>query len=283
MEPGERAGIVCDALRCACRLDVIAFKPGNVSFEAPGHDMQATDFLAAAAQTAPALADAGTPIGTAVFNAVSASVRATGCNTNLGIVLLGAPLAHAALRRRAGESLRTSLARVLHELTVDDAVQVFAAIRVAQPAGLGHSAEHDVSKAPEVTLLEAMQFASVRDRIAFQYAHGFVDVFELGLPVLRAYRQRWQSLAWAAVGVYLALLGRIPDTHIMRKFGADRAHAVSTAARALESGFKACENPATFAPELKKFDRELKQNGVNPGTSADLTVACLIALLLEHA
>lgn len=279
----ERAGIVCDALRCACRLDVIAFKPGNVSFDVPGHDMQATDFLAAAAHTAPALADAGATIGTAIFNAVSASVRATGCNTNLGIVLLAAPLAHAALRRRDNESLRASLARVLSGLTVDDAVQVFAAIRVAQPAGLGHSAEHDVRATPNVSLFEAMQFASVRDRIAYQYAHGFIDVFESGLPLLRAYRQRWQSLAWAAVGVYLALLGRIPDTHIMRKFGADRAHAVSAAARTLESGIKACENPVTFAPELKKFDRELKQNGVNPGTSADLTVACLIALLLEHA
>ncbi len=279
----ERFGIVCDALRCACRLDVIAFKPGNVSFEAPGHNMEAADFLAAAALTAPALSAPDTTIGVAVFNAVSASVRATACNTNLGIVLLAAPLAHAALRRRDDESLRMSLARVLRGLTIDDAAQVFAAIRIAQPAGLGHSAEHDVSESPHVDLLEAMQFASVRDRIAYQYTHGFVDVFEFGLPLLRVYRQRWQSLAWAAVGVYLALLGRIPDTHIMRKFGADQAHAVVSAARTLESGFKACENPATFAPELKKFDRELKQNGVNPGTSADLTVACLIALLLEHA
>jgi len=279
----ERVAIVCEAVRCACRLDVIAFKPGNVSVDSPGHDMRATDFLVAAGHTAPALADDGTTLGRAVLNAVTASVRATGCNTNLGIVLLGAPLAHAALRQRDGESLRTSLGRVLSGLTIDDAAQVFAAIRIAQPAGLGHSAEHDVDEVPTVTLLEAMQFASVRDRIAYEYTHGFVDVFEVGLPLLRAYRQRWQSLAWAAVGVYLALLGRIPDTHILRKFGADRAHSVSAAARALESGFKACENPATFAPELKKFDRELKRNGVNPGTSADLTVACLIALLLEHA
>lgn len=279
----ERAGIVRDAIRCACRLELVAFKPGNVSFESPGHDMQASDFLAAAAHTAPALADPDSAFGAAVYAAVSASVRVTGCNTNLGIVLLAAPLAHAALHRRDGESLRRSLACVLGGLSIDDAVEVFAAIRVAQPAGLGHSAEHDVNDTPAVGLLEAMQFASVRDRIAYQYAHGFVDVFEFGLPLMRAYRQRWQSLAWAAVGVYLALLGQIPDTHIMRKFGADRAHAVATTARALESGFKACENPATFAPELKKFDRELKRNGVNPGTSADLTVACLIALLLEHA
>jgi triphosphoribosyl-dephospho-CoA synthase len=279
----ERVAVVCEAVRCACRLDVIAFKPGNVSFDAAGHDMEAADFLAAAAHTAPALAQDGTPLGTAIFNAVAASVRATGCNTNLGIVLLAAPLAHAALRRRDEESLHASLVRVLNGLTVDDATQVFAAIRIAQPAGLGHSAEHDVATPPEVSLLAAMQFAAVRDRIAFQYAHGFTDVFEFGLPLLRAYRQRWQSLAWAAVGVYLALLGRIPDTHIMRKFGPDTAHSVSATAGALASAFKACENPATFAPELKKFDRELKQNGVNPGTSADLTVACLIALLVEHA
>ena len=75
-------------------------------------------------------------------------------------------------------------------------------------------------------------------------------------------------------------LAEFPDSHVMRKHGAERAHEVSVAARSLESDFKACENPATFAARLGSLDRELKTGGVNPGTSADLTVASVLALLL---
>jgi len=262
---------------------VLAFKPGNVSIGFAGHGMQAQDFLDAATVAAPALARIDRSLGEVIHDAVRASLDVTGCNTNLGIILLAAPLAQAALLGRGGESLQERLNVVLDETTVADAAGVFAAIRAATPAGLGTSDEQDVANEPSASLRDVMRVAAVRDRIAYQYVHAYRDIFELGLPLLRSYRDRWHSIAWASVGVFLALLSRFNDTHIERKYGSDAAAAVRRHAQVLESDFKACENPATFVTRLENFDRGLKRGGVNPGTSADLTVACVLALLLEYA
>jgi triphosphoribosyl-dephospho-CoA synthase len=279
----ERTARIDDALRRACRFDVIAFKPGNVSIESPGHDMHAVQFLRAAAVATPCLMNRDRSLGEIIFDAVRASVRVTQCNTNLGIILLAAPLVRAALLRNDNESLHDRVRSVLRNADVADAGAVYAAIRYAAPGGLGRSAEADVADEPELRLQEVMRIAAVRDRIAFQYAHDFSDLFDFTVPLLRHYRDRWHSIAWASVGVYLALLSRYNDTHIARKFGSDTAAAVRSSARALESDFKACENPATLAAQLQDFDCGLKRGGVNPGASADLTVASVLTLLLQHA
>ncbi len=245
--------------------------------------MHALDFLHAAAVAAPVLARTDRPLGEAIHAAVAASVNAAGCNTNLGIVLLAAPLMRAAAIRRPGTALRGRLARVLRDLSVADSVAVFAAIRTAAPGGLGRSNEQDVAEVPDRPLQDIMRIAAVRDRIAWQYTNDFDDVFTLVLPSLRHYRERGTTFAWAVTGAYLKMLGAGPDTHIVRKFGAEAARDVCTRARALERDFKACENPATLASRLNEFDRELKRGGVNPGTTADLTVAGILTLLLQHA
>jgi triphosphoribosyl-dephospho-CoA synthase len=41
------------------------------------------------------------------------------------------------------------------------------------------------------------------------------------------------------------------------------------------------DNPKTCLRDLLKFDAELKEEGLNPGTSADLTVATLLAVSLQ--
>lgn len=283
MNISERQRVVAAAVRDACRFDVIAFKPGNVSIASDGHSMAAADFLGAAAVATPWLVRLDIELGEAVLGAVRASVASAKCNTNLGIILLCAPLARAALLRESDESLEASLSKLLERTTVADTQAVYAAIRVAAPAGLGTSDAYDVAEDPEVTLREAMRFAAVRDRIAFQYANQFKDIFHCTLPLLRSYRDRWHSMAWSCVGVYLTSLAEFGDSHVERKYGRDIALDVKKDARALECAFKACENPATFAAELEKFDRKLKREGVNPGTSADITVASVLTALLQHA
>ena len=85
----------------ACLLEVSAPKPGNVSPGRHFHDTRYEDFLASAVAIGPALAPArGRPLGATIRAAVEATARWTRSNTNLGIVLLLAPLARAALRRR---------------------------------------------------------------------------------------------------------------------------------------------------------------------------------------
>lgn len=273
---------VGEAIRCACRFDVLAMKPGNVSIDSPGHGMTARDFLLSAAAAAPLLVQTGKGVGACLLDATRASVAVASCNTNLGIVLLAAPLAGAAMLPTSEDDLRGRLAIVLDQLSIEDSVEVFTAIRHAAPAGLSRVQEQDVASEPTMALKDVMRLAAGYDRIAYQYVSNFEDIFDIGLPLLREYRARWASLTWASVGVYMAMLSRYLDSHVVRKHGEYQAHEVRVAARALESDFKACENPATIADELIRFDRELKQAGVNPGTSADLTVATVLAMLLQH-
>lgn len=274
-----RALTIAAVLAKACRLDVVAFKPGNVSLWASGHAMHADDFLLSARVAAPALTAPGASVGARIEQAVGATRAAVGCNTNLGIVLLLAPLAAAACADHP-RSLRARLATVLATLTQNDAAACYRAIRCAQPAGLGQVAEADVNDEPALDLRAAMRLAADRDRIAHEYVSDYSAVFSCGLRGLAADRQRWHSLAWATTACYLRLLAGAPDSHIVRKWGTAVATAVSARAQAVESVVKACENPRAVAPLLWAFDDELKSRGVNPGTSADLTVASVAVLLL---
>lgn len=278
------AARVRGALCHACRMEIEAYKPGNVSIHAPGHGMSAEDFLRSAEVSADALSRPGLRVGMRVLEAVRATRACVGCNTNLGILLLCAPLALAAQLDVAETNLRGRLRQVLDGLDRADGEAVFEAICIARPAGLGQVQEYDVAAACEVTLREAMQAASDRDRIAHQYVTDYVDVFDVGLPALQAQLTRsgdLGGLTWATVASYLALLSRFPDTHIMRKFGTGIAEKVRIEAEGVASAFKVCENSTDAARLLETFDKKLKREGINPGTSADLTVAGLLIHYLQ--
>jgi triphosphoribosyl-dephospho-CoA synthase len=264
-----------DAFRRACALDVAVRKPGNVSRASPGHGMQAAQFDAAAQAAALPLFEPGASVGLRIEGAVAASVAAAGCNANLGIVLLAAPLA-AALERPgalAGEAaLRGAVAQVLAALDRADAAAAFRAIAHANPGGLGHAPSEDVHAPPTLGLREAMALAAGRDSIARQYANGFADLFETGLPHCRG-----GATPAAVLDVYLAFLGAWPDSHIVRKHGLAAAQNVMSAAQ----GF-AARPPADREAALAGWDESLKAQRLNPGTSADLTVATLFIALLWH-
>ena len=164
-----------------------------------------------------------------------------------------------------------------------DAEQAFAAIRLAEPAGLGAAPQHDVRAPATVSLAVAMAAAADRDRIAAQYASGFADIFELGLPRLRSGLERWRSERWAATSAYLAFLAGLPDSHVARKYGVERAQAVCAMARPFEARLNKSDHPQQLTADLLAFDTDLKAAGLNPGTSADLTVASLFAHRLETA
>jgi triphosphoribosyl-dephospho-CoA synthase len=261
-------------------LEVSAPKPGNVSPGLHFHDTRYEDFLASAVAIGPALSAAGEyPLGRTIRVAVEDTRRWTGSNTNLGIVLLLAPLARAALR--SGGNLRERLAQTLAETTVEDAAEVYAAIRHVRPGGLGAAASEDVSEPPTVTLRDAMSLAAERDAIAREYVTTFALTFEVGVPAIRAARE--EGLGWteAAVDAYLRLLDSAADTHIARKLGQAEADAVSRRARDIleVGGVRSTEGRKA----LGVLDTELRdsQNRRNPGTTADLTCAALFVVILE--
>ncbi len=261
----------------ACELDVAVRKPGNVSLASPGHGMTAAQFIASAQAAAEPLCATRQRVGQRIEAAVAASWAAAGCNTNLGIVLLCAPIA-AAAERSPGADLRSALEAVLADLDRDDAAAAYRAIAFVQPGGLGDAPEEDVRRPPRVGLREAMSLAAGRDNIARQYATGFAELFEIALPHLPP----GEVTAANVQRVFLALLARLPDSHIVRKHGEAVAQTVMSAAQrwlAQAEAGAVLDETSAFA----SWDEALKSAAINPGTTADLTVAALMLALLTDA
>lgn len=270
-----KADAIEAAFRAACHAELAALKVGNVHRHSAGHGMEVVHFEKAAAAAAPFLATPGVRVGTRIEEAVAASLKATGLNANLGIVLLCAPLAAAA--ERAGP-LRENLAAVLDDLDLNDAQAAFRGIAAANPGGLGRHGEHDVAAPATIGLKTAMALAAERDRVARQYVTGYADIFDIGLP-------RYAELCGAepearTEAVHLAFMAAFPDSHIARKFGLETAEGVQAEAAELAARVDFRAPATTRHPALGAFDASLKERGLNPGTSADLTVATLFAASL---
>ena len=275
--------LVAAAAEAACLLELRAEKPGNVwrGHERPG--LRHRDLLASAQAIEPVfLRLARGRVGRLVLEAVRATRRHVTTNTNLGIVLLLAPLAKAALLRGPVD-FRGRLRRVLEGLDVQDARDVYAAIRLARPGGLGRVGQEDVRRRPGRDLLAIMGLAAGRDAVAREYATGYEATFEVGAPALRRLRTEGLDIGPAIVETFLILLAASPDTLIARRHGRRAATAVSrAAARALERG-------GTRTPEGRQailhLDRKLVRSrpAMNPGATADLTTAALFVWLVESA
>ncbi|MGM9490501.1 triphosphoribosyl-dephospho-CoA synthase [Ideonella sp. YS5] len=281
-------GVAREAFLCACELDVRVRKPGNVSLASPGHGMQAEMFIRSARAAAAGLFAPGARVGARIEAAQAASWAEAGCNTNLGILLLCAPIAAAAERcgdaGDDGEPLHAALKEVLDGLDVDDTRAAYRAIAAANPGGLGSAPAEDVHSAPSVNLRTAMALAAERDSIARQYRGGFADLFDWALPALgpavgefdcRPGEPPGAAMVQAVQRLYLTLLARLPDSHIVRKHGEAVAHTVMRSAQGWRARAEAGE-ALDADPGFASWDEQLKARGLNPGTTADLTVATLM-------
>jgi triphosphoribosyl-dephospho-CoA synthase len=264
---------IADAFKGACLAELRALKPGNVHAFADGHRMTTAQFERSAEAAAAPLAAAGARVGQRILDAVEATHAAVGTNTNLGIILLCAPIAAAA--EAGGGDLRAALAGVLDGLDIADAELAFRAVVRASPAGLGRVAENDVAQPARVTLRRAMADAADRDRIARQYVTAYEDIFDRGLPRLAAAGLRKWPDPWAISAIYLGFLADFFDSHIVRKYGTAVAKTVQDSAIRYDAEFRSAWDPSRQADALLAWDAALKAKNINPGTSADLTVATL--------
>ncbi len=297
---------IAAAAQLACLLEATAPKPGNVSPRRDFADLTYDDLLASAAAIGGPLAGVGTrPLGATIRLAIEATARWTRSNTNLGIVLLLAPLARAAVLAEKGVGsrfregrwtgfsegfstkttpdpfFREAVRKVLEETTVEDARDVYAAIRLAAPGGLGRVDEQDVAGEPTVTLLDAMRLGAGRDGVAREYATGFDVTFETAVPALE--RARADRLSWndAIVETFLGILAAHIDSHVARRGGAELAADVTRrACAALAAG-----GVRTTAGRraIDTMDQALRDPGhlANPGTTADLTAAAIFVVLVD--
>lgn len=279
VSPGARSASKGVQATLACLWEATAPKPGNVYRGADFDDLTYADFLTSAAVIGPIINE--TPrlgVGATVFAAVAATREAVQTNTNLGMLLLITPLAAAAEDRPLAEGV----AEVLHNLSIEDANQVYSAIRLAQPGGLGRVDEADVNaaEAPQITLREAMALAADRDLVARQYVNDFAEVRWTADRIAAAATE--QPLGEAIVRAYLELLAQHPDSLVARKCGPEVAAQVSAGAATVlaalphgEDAYHACRAEFDFWLRADVHRR-------NPGTSADLIAAALFTLLREQ-
>jgi len=266
--------------KIACVAEVCAPKAGNVHPGAGFADVTWQDFVESAQAVAPVL-DRATELGVGrtILDAVKVTKEAVGSNTNLGILLLLAPLCAVPV----DEPLAQGVQRVLAATDQNDAQQIYEAIRIAQPGGLGHADKADVDQgAPDVGLVEAMKWAADRDDVAREYVTGFDDVLNvIALRLAQHYVDR-QALVQAIVYVHLEQMARRADTLIARKCGQEvAAESSMRAATVLDTGWP---DSSAGREAFVELDAWLRGDGNqrNPGTSADLICAGLFVALRQE-
>ncbi|MDK2895875.1 MAG: triphosphoribosyl-dephospho-CoA synthase [Moorella sp. (in: firmicutes)] len=283
--------------QAACILEVAAPKVGNVNRFHDFADCSLEDFLLSALALGQPLGLAHRQsVGQTVLQAIAATRRVVASNTNLGMVLLMVPLAKAWGQMTAGDyhrhpaqkdggkkELMAEINQVLNSLTVEDTRAVYAAIRLAAPAGMGRVEACDIyeEEKPQITLLAAMRLAADRDLIAREYTTGFRLTLAIGGPMLLRGLRQGLGLPEAIAQTHLYLLSRYPDTLIARKAGKEASAEVHDRARQVwkAGGW----TTAAGREAVAQFDRWLRRQGkqLNPGTTADITAAALFRLLLE--
>lgn len=264
----------------ACLLEATARKPGNVHPGARFEHIAYEDFVASAEAIAPVLAETrNAGVGRSILKAVEATQAVCKHNTNLGIILLLAPLAAVS----ESDSLSTGIQTVLSGLTQEDAEHTYEAIRLAQPRGLGEASSADVAtSSPNGTLTEVMAQAAERDAVAYQYASNFETVLSTAVTTMVAsgrFEEDWEQ---SIIYTQLKLIADNGDTDIARKCNSiDVFEAKRRAKSVLQAGW-----PMAMEGRLRirEFDRWLRAKGSqrNPGTTADLVTASVFAILRDQ-
>ncbi len=255
-------------IQTACLWEVSARKIGNVHPKADFADMTHLDFALSAAAIASVISEL-LPFGELVYECVDATKSITTRNTNLGIILLLAPLATGDVHNTLGN------------ISLIDTQRVYDAIRLASPGGLGDAPEQDVREPPTVSLVEAMKLAADRDLIARQYANGFADVFNFGVPAFLAAFAKFGCIEAAVIDCQLRWMAEFHDSLIFRKNGLAVAEDVRQRVVTVQK-LGGLETPAGRAAGVA-LDHYLRSDGnkLNPGTTADLVTACLFVALRQ--
>ena len=265
----------------ACHSELEALKVGNVHIYGHGHQMTVQHFVASADCAAPFIGDTTLSVGERIRASIEATHAEVGSNTNLGIVLLAAPIAAATqstMYQRQG-CLRPALRDVLVNLSQQDAVDAYAAICMAYEPHLGTREQHDVRDAPTITLYQAMQHAQDNDIIARQYATAFEDVYAQGVALLNKNKHR--PLGDTITELHVRFLSSLEDSHIARQHGTKVAARIQEQAHTYVLALEA-EGLDEIKGRLLAWDRQLKAQNINPGACADLVVASLMLFFIEN-
>ena len=237
-----------------------------------------------------------TPIELGLFYKKSAKEMMkwqSGGNVLLGHILILAPLVSAATiciktNKLKIEEFELIVKKLIKDATVEDTINLYDAIKICNPGGLGRIEKYDVYgensyneiRQDDITLKKIFELSKDYDLISSEYSSGFNIVLREGLPYFIESFKKSQDINVAIVNTYLKLLSNHLDTLIIRKSGKEDAIKVTkTASEILSRGGISTKKGLKLTI---KFDEDLqKQNGkLNPGTIADLVAGVLFCALL---
>lgn len=266
-------------VQIAIETECSARKAGNVHPQASFENLSHRHFVVAAKAIGETIDHCiGQPVGQIVLQSVQAMMDAVCSNTSLGTILLMAPLVVATHRRSEKkaetESFHDYLNETLLTLTQNDSRDIYEAIRIAKPGGLGNSQSMDVQESAPQNILDAMRIASVWDDVALQYVSEFAIVFEISRRI-----EIKQMIGLTKLDsircVQMEVLSERIDSLIARKQGRTIAKQVQTlAGEVISSGPFGSEEYEASWQSFDAYLRDAEHRG-NPGTIADLIASAL--------
>ena len=265
------------AFEYACKLDVFSIKPGNVFLDHPAYGMTHKDFLQSSMACSDIICEQNIDIGEKILESVKASIDVVGCNTNLGIILLCSPIVEAIYLDNEHKLQQNNLKKVIDRIDLKQTKTIYKAINLANAGGMGLKDKFDLNtkKSSDFILSEAMNFASSYDYIANEYTNYFNNIINTISLNWRNYFKLMGNAECATTATFLKLISSNPDSLIARKYGLDTAIEVSGKFRALSDEYCELKNPNIINNKLLLLDSELKIQGLNPGTTADVVVASI--------
>ena len=259
----------------SCKKDIELIKPGNVNLLSSHKDTNAQDYLDSAILSSKELFNQNYSLGKRILESVNVTRSKVNVNTNLGIILLCAPVIQSYIDFN-NLDLREGIKKTLSATSIKDTHDLCAAINISSPGGLGNSDMYDTASYPNASIKQIMDYSQEYDRISYQYSHNFSDIFDFIIPKLEFLNQRYESLDISLSLLFIEILAKIPDSHISRKFGDKIAKKTSNNAHDLLKILDREYDPDYLAKALNNLDYEYKKKGINPGTTADLLVASLM-------
>ena len=259
----------------SCKKDIELIKPGNVNLLSSHKDTKAQDYLDSAILSSKELFNQNYSLGKRILESVNVTRSQVNVNTNLGIILLCAPVIQSYIDFN-NLDLREGIKKTLSTTSIKDTHDLCAAINISSPGGLGDSDMYDTASYPNASIKQIMNYSQEYDRISYQYSHNFSDIFDFIIPKLEFLNQRYESLDISLSLLFIEILAKIPDSHISRKFGDKIAKKTSNNAHDLLKILDREHDPDYLAKALNNLDYEYKKKGINPGTTADLLVASLM-------
>jgi len=225
-------------------------------------------------------------LGELILDAVTETDRWVANNTNLGIVMLLTPISVAAGMFEDVTSFRERIDQIMRSTTSEDAVNLYRAINIADAGGMGQQDDLDVAvesslqklRDENVNMFSVLEMSSAWDKLSYELTHKMPVTFEIGYPTFKKIKSKYETNQ-ATVQTFLTILSQVPDTLISRKFGDHKAEEVKTRAKTiLEKGGILTSRAVSL---VEKFDHELIDNGLNPGTTADFTASSIMVAYLD--